>query len=80
MEWGVTAEQMGPTRANCDAEFVDDGMLHRQVFLVLRDDALVTHGPAAVRTGGRQRCLVRDVHGGGVRRCAFRPYKRKRGS
>ena len=57
-----------PTRsavADRDAKLVNDGPLHRQVFLVLRDDPAATHRPAAIRTDVRQRRFMPDidVHG-----------------
>lgn len=49
------------TATDRDPKLMDDGALHGQVFLVLREDALATHRPAAIGTVRRQRrlmCLV----------------------
>lgn len=47
--------------AHRDPKLVDDGALHGQIFLVLRDDAAVTDGPTAVRAVCGQRCLMGDI-------------------
>ena len=50
-----------PALADRDTKFMHDGALHRQVFLVLRDDAAAPHGSAAVRTLRGQRRVVGHV-------------------
>ena len=47
--------------ADRHAKLVDDRALHRQVLLVLRDDAAPTQPPATVRTRRRQRHVIPHV-------------------
>ena len=51
-----------PALADRHAKGMNDGALHREIFLVLRDDATVTHRPSTVRTLGGQRRLMPEVH------------------
>ena len=48
-------------RADRHATFMDEGALHREIFLVLRDDTAPNHPAAAVRTRRRQRRVMRRV-------------------
>jgi len=53
-----------PALADRHAKLVHDGPLHGQIFLVLRNDAAVTHRPAAVGTLRRERRLMRHIDPG----------------
>ena len=47
--------------ADGHAKLVDNGPLHREIFLILGDDAALPDGTTAIRTVRGQRRLVRDI-------------------
>jgi hypothetical protein len=53
-----------PALADRDAKFMDEGALHWEIFLVLRDHAAALHGPTTGRTARRQRRIMRYVNAG----------------
>jgi hypothetical protein len=50
-----------PTLTDRDAKLMDEGALHREVFLILRDDAPTAHRASTVRTLGGQRHFMPDI-------------------